>query len=81
MKKILFVFVFVFSILSLCKTQPIINCAIVRTDTTGIDSLKNLERKYNWFGKSLTRKEYLDTLEKKFKVFNDSLRKEQGIKD
>ena len=44
-----------------------------------IDTLKPDERKYNWYGKSLTRKEYLDTLSKGFKKFNDSLRKEQGL--
>jgi 3-hydroxy-3-methylglutaryl CoA synthase len=45
-----------------------------------VDTLKPDERKYNWYGKFLTRKEYLDTLSKKFKQFNDSLRKEQGLK-
>ena len=46
---------------------------------TSIDTSKPDEKKYNWYGKSLTRKEYLDTLSKKFKQFNDSLRKEQGL--
>lgn len=42
----------------------------VTTDTT---------KKYFWYGKILTKQQYLDTLEKKFKSFNDSLRKAQGI--
>jgi 3-hydroxy-3-methylglutaryl CoA synthase len=46
---------------------------------TIIDTLKPDERKYNWYGKSLTRKEYLDTISKIIQKINDSLRKEQGL--
>ena len=44
-----------------------------------IDTLKPDERKYNWYGKSLNGKEYLDTISKIIKKINDSLRKEQGL--
>jgi 3-hydroxy-3-methylglutaryl CoA synthase len=46
---------------------------------TIIDTLKPDEKKYPWPGKSLTRKEYLDTISKIIQKINDSLRKEQGL--
>lgn len=84
MKNLFIVFLLIFVVVisfSFSNTQPIINSPYVNIDTTGPNSIKTNERKYNWYGKLLSRQEYLDTLNKKFKEFNDSLRKEQKIKN
>jgi len=79
MKKIFFVVLTLVSILGFAKQSPTPKSRNYNSSKTIIDTLKPDERKYNWYGKFLTRKEYLDTLSKKFKIFNDSLRKEQGL--
>ena len=76
MKKLI-VFVMMFVSFTLFAQQP--KKSNVDSSKIIIDTLKPDERKYNWYGKSLTRKEYLDILSKGFKKFNDSLRKEQGL--
>lgn len=80
MKKVfLIISVFTF-IYGFSNPKPILKSYNYDSYKKIIDTLKPDERKYNWYGKFLSRKEYLDTLSNKFKTFNDSLRKEQGLK-
>ncbi len=79
MKKIFFIVLTLVSIFAFSKQSPISISRNYNPSKTSMDTLIPNERKYNWYGKSLTRKEYLDTLSKKFKEFNDSLRKKQGL--
>lgn len=80
MKKILLVVAVLTFTYGFSNPKPLFKQYTQNLYKTSVDTLKPDVRKYNWYGKSLTRKEYLDTLSKKFKHFNDSLRKEQGLK-
>ena len=79
MKKIFIVFAVLTFTYGFSNPKPLFKHYTHNSYKTSIDTSKPDEKKYNWYGKSLTRKEYLDTLSKKFKQFNDSLRKEQGL--
>jgi len=79
MKKVFFIISVLTFIYGFSNPKRISKSYSYNSFKTIIDTLKPDERKYNWYGKSLTRKEYLDTLSKGFKKFNDSLRKEQGL--
>jgi 3-hydroxy-3-methylglutaryl CoA synthase len=70
----IFIFIYGFS-----NPKRISKSYSYNSSKTIIDTIKPDERKYNWYGKSLTSKEYLDTISKIIKKINDSLRKEQGL--
>ena len=59
------------------QKQPKKPSEVNKTNT--IDTTKKEQKRYRWYGQQLTREDYLDTLEKRFKKFNDSLRKSQGV--
>jgi hypothetical protein len=81
MKKILFTLLVVVSLVGFSKPQPKNSLLYLnQVDTTGIDTSKIKGKTYSWYGKTLTEKQYLDTIKKIVTQLNDSARKKQGIK-
>jgi len=79
MKKVFFIISVLTFIYGFSNPKHIVKSYSYNSSKTIIDTLKPDDSKYNWYAKSLTRKEYLDTISKIIKKINDSLRKEQGL--